>query len=285
MTNFIHLRRGRQGVSSQAERVIQFIELLRARHGPKFPEVTTEKLLTFMGTSSLAGCHPTVSLHRVQGVHGTDHPGQLRVELLGRLPRGPRPGECVSVHLTRLEQYRGFQVKTLPLAPGGAEAGLFTEQGDQLTVHGARTYTVHHSPYTLRFFEEIPVDEVRDLAAGLPFALVAMAETANLSPRFVFHHELVDGRLALFHGDGLALKTAMNLRTNPHETRVLLDLAEPGGWLLRGTVEPIRERDHPVAWEKVHAGFASGGWGRPSRVCRFVAELDDVEPIAFAGTT
>jgi hypothetical protein len=285
MANFTHLRRGRQGVSSQAERVTQFIEQLRARHGSTFPGVTAEKLLTFMGTSSLAGCHPTVSLHRVQGVHGTDHPGQLRVELLGRLPRGPRPGECLSVHLTRLEQYRGFQIKTLPLAPGGAEADLLVEEGDLLTVHGARTYTVHHSPYTLRFFEEIPVDEVRELANGLPFALVAMAETANLSPRFVFHHEVSGGRLSLFHGDGLALKTAMNLRTNPQETRVLLDLADPGGWLLRGTVEPIRERDHPVAWEKVHAGFASGGWGRPSRVCRFVADLEEAEPIAFAGTS
>jgi hypothetical protein len=285
MTNFTHLRRGRQGVSSQAERVIQFLERLGALHGPSFPQVAAEKLLSYMGTSSLAGCHPTVSLHRVRGVHGTDQPGQLEVELLGRLPRGPRPGECVSVHLARLEQYRGFQVKTLPLAPGGAEGDLFGEEGDLLTIHGARTYTVHHSPYTLRFFEEIPVGEVREVAEGLPFALVAMAETANLSPRFVFHHERVDGRLALFHGDGLALKTAMNLRSNPLETRVLLDLAEPGGWLLRGAVEPIRERDHPVAWEKVHAGFASGGWGRPSRVYRFLADLGEAEPIGFAGAT
>lgn len=270
-------------MSSRAERVIQFLELLGARHGLSFPQVAAEKLLTFMGTSSLAGSHPTVSLHRVRGVRGTDHPGHLEVELLGRLPRGPRPGECLSVHLARLEQYRGFQVKTLPLAPGGAEADLSSGAGEFLTVHGARTYTVHHSPYTLRFFEEIPVGEVSELADGLPFALVAMAETANLSPRFVFHRERIDGRLALFHGDGLALKTAMNLRTNPLETRVLLDLAEPGGWLLRGAVEPIGERDHPVAWEKVHAGFASGGWGRPSRVYRFLADLDGAEPIAFAG--
>jgi hypothetical protein len=90
-----------------------------------------------------------------------------------------------------------------------------------------------------------------------------------------------DGRVALFHGDGLALKTAMNLRTNAQETRVVLDLDQPGGWQLRGTVEPVREREHPVAWEKVHAGFASGGWGRPSKVYRFVAEA--LEPLALAG--
>jgi len=267
-------------VSSQVEPFIQFFETQRGLHGPIFPEVQAGKVLTFMGTSSRSGCHPTVSLHRVLGVDGTDHPGELRVRLGGRLPRGPKPGECLSVHLTRLGQYRGFQVKTLPLAAGGAEADLLTEEGAELTVKGSRTYTVHHSPYTLRFFEEIPVEEVRELAAGLPFALVAVAETANLSPRFVFHHEVRDGQVLLFHGDGLALKTAMNLRTNAQETRVVLDLAQLGGWQLRGTVEQVREREHPVAWEKVHAGFASGGWGRPSRVYRFVAEA--LEPIAFA---
>jgi hypothetical protein len=31
----------------------------------------------------------------------------------------------------------------------------------------------------------------------------------------------------------------------------------------------------------VHAGFASGGWGRPSKVYRFVAEA--LEPLALAG--
>ena len=268
-------------MSSQVERFIQFFETLPGLHGPSFPAVQAGKVLTFMGTSSLAGCSPAVSLHRVLGLEGTSHPGELRVRLGGRLPRGPKQGECLSVLLTRLEQYRGFQVKTLPLAPGGAESDLLGEDGDELTVKGSRTYTFHHSPYTLRFFEEIPVEEVRELAAGLPFALVAVAETANLSPRFVFHHEVRDGQVALFHGDGLALKTAMNLRTNSQETRVVLDLARPGGWQLRGTVEPVREREYPVAWEKVHAGFASGGWGRPSKVYRFVAE--SLEPIAFAG--
>ncbi len=268
-------------MSSQAERFIQFLETLRGQHGPRFPQVRAEKVLTFMGTSSLAGCAASVSLHRVVGVEPAAHPGGLLVKLVGGLPRRPTPGECVSVHLTRLEQYRGFQVKTLPLAPDGLTADLFNEEGGELTVKGARLYTVHHSPYTLRFFEEIPVDEVRELAAGLPFALAAVAETANLSPRFVFHHEVRDGRVELFHGDGLALKTAMNLRSNSTETRVVLDLAQPGGWRLRGTVEPIRERDHPVAWEKVHAGFAGGGWGLPSKVYRFVAEA--LEPIAFAG--
>jgi len=260
--------------------LLEFMERQRALHGPRFPEVGAEKVLSFMATSSRAGCHPTVSLHRVGQVDATEIPGALRVRLGGRIPRVPALGECLSVHLTRLEQYRGFQVKTLPLAAGDLPDTQLVAEGHQLTVNGRRTYTVHHSPYTLRFFEEIPLDEVREVAAGLPFALVAVAETANLSPRFVFHQEVREERVVLFHGDGLALKTAMNLRTNAQETRVVLDLDQPGGWQLRGTVEAIGEREHPVAWEKVHAGFASGGWGRPSRVYRFVA--DALEPIAVA---
>jgi hypothetical protein len=72
----------------------------------------------------------------------------------------------------------------------------------------------------------------------------------------------------------------MNLRTNAQETRVVLDLDQPGGWQLRGTVEAIGEREHPVGWQKVHAGFAGAGWGRPSKVYRFVAEA--LEPLAVA---
>ena len=104
-------------MSSPLDGFIEFLEAQRRLHGPRFPEVRADKVLSFMGTSSLAGCHPTVSLHRITGVEGTSNPASLRVRLVGRLPRGPKPGECLSVHLTRLEQYRGFQVKTLALVP------------------------------------------------------------------------------------------------------------------------------------------------------------------------
>jgi hypothetical protein len=259
-------------VSSEAERFIQFLEAQRADHGLRFPGVHAPKALCFMGTSSRPGSHAAVSLHRIRAVAAGESASALQVELEGRPARAPALGECLSVHLARIEQYRGFQVKTRPLEAFGGEAALLRQDGASFLVHGHQLFTVHHSPYTLRFFEEIPFEEVRDLAGQLRFALCAVGETANLSPRFIFHQELQGGRLSLFHGDGLALKTSINLRTNPQETRVVLDLGALRGWQLRGKVEPISELDHPVAFEKVVSGFASGGWGRPSRVFRFTAD-------------
>jgi hypothetical protein len=147
-------------------------------------------------------------------------------------------------------------------------------------VKGAHLYTVHHSPYTLQFFEDVPFEEVEETLSGLPCALVAVGENANLSPRFVFHHEVADGKVALFHGDGLALKTYMNLRANRSETRLVLDLDDFSGFLLRGTVDEFAPHQHPMAYERICAGFSAGGWGRPSRVFRFVPQtFERIEPV------
>jgi len=262
-------------VSSEVERVLAFIEGQRPLQASRFPTVSAPKVLGFMGTTSRPGTFAHVSVHRVRGLDPGPTARELSVRLAGPLPRRPRQGECLSVHLTRLEQYQGYQLKTRPL--DGDEAALLTQDGDLLTVKGSQLFTVHHSPYTLRFFESVPLEEVKDLVGGLGHALCAVGETANLSPRFVFHQEVKDGRLALFHGDGLALKTYMNLKLNQQETRLLLDLDEWRGWRLRGTVREFRAAEHPVAHELVLAGFASGGWGKPSRCFRFVA--DSIEPI------
>jgi len=264
-------------VSSELERFLEFFEGQKPRHAGHFPTVRAEKVLSFMGTTGRAGTWARVSVHRLAGVDAGPTARELDVRLLGELPLRPLAGECLSVHLTRLAQYQGYQVKTRALGAEGE--GALLEQGDgRLLVKGSQIYTVHHSPYTLKFFESIPVDEVRDLTSGLSHALVAVGPVANLSPRFVFHHEVRDGRLRLFHGDGLALKTYMNLRVNRQETRVVLDLDEYRGWVLRGTVEEFAPAAHPVAYEKIVAGFAAGDWSRPSRAFVFVA--DSLEPIA-----
>jgi len=267
-------------VSSDLAGVVGFLEGQKAKHAARFPSVRAETVLSFLGTTGRAGSWARVSIHRLVGVKPGAGASELEVSLDGALPTLPEPGDCLSVHLTRLAQFQGYQVKTRACGEEGA-AALF-EQGDgRLLVKGAQIYTVHHSPYTLRFFERIPFEEVRDLTGGLTHALVAVGPVANLSPRFVFHHEVKDGKLHLFHGDGLALKTYMNLRHNRQVTRLILDLDEFRGYALRGLVEEIPPGANPVAYEKVVAGFAAGNWSRPSRVFRFV--VDAIEPAGPVG--
>jgi hypothetical protein len=266
-------------VSSDLHRFLEFFDGQKASQAPRFPSVPGGQVLAYMATTSRPGTQAQVSVHRLRGVEPGASARELRVRLAGPLPLRPHQGECVTVHLTRPERYQGYQVKSAPLADVG-EAHLFELEGDSLLVKGSQLFTVHHSPYTLKFFENIPFDEVRDLCGEVRHALCAVGETANLSPRFVFHHEVTDGRLLLFHGDGLALKTWMNVTRNPLETRLVLDLDEGRGFALRGRVEEFGQAEHPVAFEKVLAGFAAGGWGRPSRCFRLAVDsIEGIEPI------
>jgi hypothetical protein len=264
-------------VEANLRPLLAFLDEQRARQAPHFPTVKYEKVLTFMGTTSLAGSHASVSVHPMLRLE----PGgeqELRVHLAGALPRPLAAGECVSVHITHVDRFQGYQIKTRALAAGGDPGELVESRPGELVVRGSQTYTVHHSPYTMKFFERIPFEEVLRAVGAIPFALVAMGETANLSPRFVYHHEVKLGRLALFHGDGLALKTYLNLRSNRQETRLALDLDNWTGFALKGTDEEFQPYQHPEAYERICQGFAAGNWGKPSRVFRFVA--DSWQPLA-----
>jgi len=259
-------------VSSDLQSFLHFFEEQKARQASHFPTVKAEKVLTFMGTTSLAGSRAAVSVNPLRRIDPGPTPRELRLVLGGALPRSPGRGECLTVHVTRLEQYQGYQVKTRAVGPGVAEADLVEPVAGGIGVRGAQTYTVHHSPYTLKFFESVPFDELTAIVGGVKYALVAIGETANLSPRFVFHHAVEGDRLALYHGDGLALKTYMNLKSNTHEARLVLDLDDFSGWLLPGVVEEFQPHQHPEAYERICAGFSAGSWGMPSRVFRFVPE-------------
>jgi hypothetical protein len=266
-------------VSSAQEDFLAFLEDQKAKHASRFPGLHAGQVLSFMATTSLPGSHAACSVNRLRGIARGTSPSDLRIALAGPLARPPAPGECVTVHLTRVERYQGYQVKTRVLSAGVPEAELVEAGADGVVVKGAHIFTVHHSPYTLQFFESVPYEEVEDLVSGLPYALVAVGENANLSPRFVFHHEVRDGKVMLFHGDGLALKTYMNVRVNRSETRLVLDLDGYGGFALRGTVEEFAPQQHPEAYERISNGFAAGGWGKPSRVFRFVpASFDRIAP-------
>jgi hypothetical protein len=268
-------------VSSELESFVAFLEEQKAKQAPHFPTVKYDKVLSFMGTTSLAGSYNAISVNRVMGLEPGPTARELRITLAGPLARRPQRGECLTVHLTRVEQYQGFQIKTKPLALNTQESALIEDGPGGLVVKGASIFTVHHSPYTLRFFESVPFEELQQTVGSVKYALVGVGETANISPRFVFHHEVKNDRVTLFHGDGLALKTYMNLKSNRQTTRLVLDLDTCSGYALKGAVEEFQPHQHPEAYDRICKGFIAGSWGKPSRVFRFTA--DEITRIAPVG--
>jgi hypothetical protein len=267
-------------VSVELASLLAFLEEQRARQAPHFPGFAAGQILCFMGTTSLSGSSAACSVNAIRKIERGPSERDMRIVLAGPIARLPGPGECISVHLTRVDRYQGYQVKTRALARGALPSDVVEEGAQGLVVKGAQIYTVHHSPYTLRFFENVPFEEVEELVSGLRYALVAVGETANLSPRFIFHYEVKDERLALYHGDGLALKTYMNLRANRSETRLILDLDDLTGWVLHGTVDEFAPHQYPEAYERICRGFTAGNWGKPSRVFRFVPEtFERIRPV------
>ncbi len=265
-------------MSSDLQSFLSFLEEQKAKQASRFPTVKYPKVLSFMGTTSLAGTYNAVSVNRIRSLEPAASGRELRIALAGPIARRPQKGECLTVHITRVEQYQGYQVKTRVLG-AGSETDLLEERPEGLMVKGAQIFTVHHSPYTLKFFEHVPFDELQETIGGVPFARVGVGETANLSPRFIFHSEVAGDAPVLYHGDGLALKTYMNLKSNRQESRLVLDLDTFAGFVLRGTVEEFAPHQHPEAYERVCQGFSAGNWGKPSRVFRFVAErIDRIAP-------
>ncbi len=264
---------------SDIEIVLQFMAEQNERQAPHFPLVKCDKVLSFMGTTSQPGTHAALSVVPLSKLEPGAAGSEMKVHLGGPLPRPPGRGECITIHVTRLEQFQGYQIKTKALTAPGNERALYEEPGPgDLVVLGHQIFTVHHSPYTMKFFEQIPYEEVEQTVGGVKFALVGVGETANISPRFIFHYESKLDRLVLYHGDGLALKTYMNLKANRQVTRLILDLDTFEGYSLRGTIEEFAPHQHPEAYDKICQGFTAGNWGKPSRVFRFVA--DQWAPIA-----
>ncbi|HEY6105141.1 MAG TPA: hypothetical protein VIV59_04115 [Anaeromyxobacteraceae bacterium] len=257
---------------SDLQSVLQFLEEQKAKQAAHFHAVKQEKILSFMGTTGQPGQHAAVAAVPLGAIEPGPTPSELRVMLRGTLPRQLTRGECITVHVTRVEQYQGYQVKTGPLAATGSEEELYEQKAGELWVKGQQIFTVHHSPYTMKFFEQIPFDEVKQTVGAVKVALVGVGENANISPRFIFHYESKMDRLVLYHGDGLALKTYMNLKANRQETRLVLDLDTYEGYAFRGTVEEFAPHQNPLAYDKICGGFNSGNWGKPSRVFRLVAD-------------
>lgn len=267
-------------MSSELQAFVDFLDGQEARQAAHFPDLRVAAILAFMGTTSQPGTYAACSVNRLHGIERGPTPRDLRIALSGPTARAPGRGECVTVHVTRVGRFQGYQVKTRALVGGATQADLLEGGPDRIVVKGNQIFTVHHSPYTLQFFENVPFEDVEELVAGLPYALVAVGETANLSPRFVFHREVKDGKPILFHGDGLALKTYMNVRVNRCETRLVLDLDDFSGFVARGVVEEFQPHQHPEAYEKICQGFTAGSWGKPSRVFRFAPDtVERIRPV------
>jgi hypothetical protein len=266
-------------LSSEQDSFLAFLGEQKARQSAFFPTLKHDKVLSFMATTGQPGTYGAVSVNRVRALEPGPATRELRIRLAAPLARAPAEGECITVHLTRAEHYQGFQVKTRTLGPAAGAADLLEPADDGLTVKGVNLYTVHHSPYTLKFFETVPMEELVETVGPVRYAMVSVGPAANVSPRFIYHQELRDGRLVLYHGDGLALKTYMNLKSNPRETRVVVDLETYEGWTARGPVEEFAPHQHPEAYDRICRGFTAGGWGKPARVFRLtVEELGRISP-------
>jgi len=262
-------------MSASPQDVVEFIQAQLPRQQRFFGAKVMDKVLAHVASTSVAGSLPSVSAHKLISLDLGSTPAELVARVGGALPRLPAAGEIVTVCL--FNQFVGYQVKTrLASTPTSVAFGDGTT-----TVRGSQVFTLHHSPFMMTAFERVPLDEVIGAVGAAPFALVGVGAQVNLSPRFNWHTEIRDGRLTLFHGDGLPLKTYLNLKTNPLVVRVLLDPETFGGWLLTGRVEEFQPEAEPVAYQAIVAGFQAGGWGRPARTFRFTAET--IAPLAPVG--
>lgn len=244
--------------------ILEFAEKQIAKQQAWFESERADRFLAYMGSTSSAGTFAKVSAHPLLGIERGDASTELLVRLGGAIPAPPVDGQIASVCV--FNQLAGYQVKTRP------GAGAITARNGRTVVRGGQVFTLHHSPFMLTAFEKVPLDEVLQNVGGARFALVGVGTAVNLSPRFCWHHEEVDGRIVLFHGDGLPMKTYLNVKSNPRVTRVLLDPETFEGFVGHGALEEVRPAEHRVGYEKICAGFANGGWGRPARVFRFVAD-------------
>ena len=261
----------------EAAAVMQFCEELLPRQVTWIQHPT---LLTFLVTTGQPGTHPEVALVRVARVTPGGAPTDVDGHVRGALPRPLLAGENVTLSVSDYRAVHGFQLKTPALRARGAEAEAYEVPGrGELVLHARQTFTVHHGPYDLNFFERVPFEDVAQTVSGATHGLLALGPQANVTPRFVWHRELRNGRLATFHGDGLTMKTMRNLLVNRTSVRVIFDLAKLEGYAIYGQTEEVTPEAEPEGWRAISAGFAAIGFGRPNKVFRHLS--DRILPLAL----
>jgi hypothetical protein len=252
--------------------ILDFLQAQKHRHGELFVKPSVDKVLTWVGTTARPGTLLDVKPFALSGLELAAEGKELSVRLAGELPRAPYRGECISVSVTNYARMRGYQIRSYDLHIPDLVHLLYEQHGPEVVIHGRLLYTVHNSPNSLTVFEQIPIDQVRGDLAGVRFALLGVGQRASISPRFIFHYEVRDGRLLLFRGEGYPHKTFLNLQVNPREQHLALDLDRYAGYALGGPVELVTALEEPLAHAKVVAGFTTRGWGPPKLVYRITVE-------------
>jgi hypothetical protein len=252
------------------QEVTLFLDALKPR---QIPWVSYPAILGFLATTGAQDTCPAVGVARLSGLSPGDAPNEARVRLRGALPRRLRPRENVTVSVSRYDRFAGFQIKSQALLSVDARADCFEELADGILVHGRRTYTTHHSPYELQFFERVPFDEVHAIVGSVDHGVVALGIDANISPRLLFHHEESNGVLTTYHGDGVAMKTFRNLQRNARAVMLTFDLASLQGYALVGSCEEVPRNENRRATERIDQGFQVLGFGRPNRIFRHRCEI------------
>ena len=256
-------------MSSPSE-VAAFLDSLRPRQVPWVPQPA---ILGFLATSNTHGSHPSAAVVMVDELSPGSAPNDVEIRLRGQLPRALLAGETITVSINRYERYCGYQIKTRVLSQFEAAQECYERRRDRLLLHGRRTYTTHHSPYELQFCERVPFDEVLGTVGAVDHAVLALGVEANISPRLLFHHELRRGILHTYHGDGLAMKTFLNLCENPCAVMLIFDFEVLQGYSLLGRCEEVSRNENARATEAIDRGFKALGFGRPNRIFRHSCDL------------
>lgn len=237
----------------------------------RFPMPPSPKVLCFQATTGARGQPAALSAHERVRIGPGEGGKSFEIVVRGQLAHAPAKGDNVTVTLTRLERFRGFQIRTL-IRTGASDARLVeTLPTGDLLLHGRYVYTMHNSPNSLNVFETIPWGEVEEMKLGERHVLAAVGERANISPRFAFHYEVTPDSLTMFHGEGYTNKTYLNIQRNEFETRAVVGLDDFCGYCFHGVTERVPLNDTSPGVLKVLEGFEAGGWGAPQRVYRFRA--------------
>lgn len=248
------------------DEALQFLEWQRVRQSPTFAPSQGQFVLSFLGTTCARGVAPVLTVHELCAIAAAG-PRSCRLELAGDLAREPARGESIAVSVTDWPGYRGYQLKTAPAS--GTTPLVERRRPGHVEVVASQVFTVHHSPNTVHMFENVPLAEVQDTLKVVRRAVLGVGPMVNISPRFVICWEVKDGTLALFHGDGEANKTWMNLQQNDNATHAIYDHESGRSLILEGPCREIARAQHPGMYDELCHHFVRIGYGLPSRVYRF----------------